>query len=589
MAQAVTITDIRNVDDKHVTSDIKSALYDFSPAIIGHGKPDYPSGRVVVIPVETPDFPRNTYVTPANVFNSAFVGGPSTYYRVASGCHITLKGHVTDWTTIGTKLADYKSTGAFGEAVGLPYYPSEHSEEFMKAVLEAGSVNWKELDANNDGKISRSEAAILLLIPNRDNPPTGFGWATNTPQWIGQVTTSAGTFDFGTLQVIYLSVTKASQQASTGYNFLYDQILSTIVHELLHAFFDLPDRYNYPGLGSYCILSDNNHWILLNPHDRMKLGWIRPRILTPDHGNLWLEAPTAAATQSALILLDPARPDEYWLLENRNKSGSVSLPCDTVIGPGGTVQKLLPTPVWFVESGLSTEGLAVWWVRARALTDGSDDVRLVPASAPDQDPDGKGINPTNGAALDPAAPGYNSPGNQDLFDTQIGPRILRYSDGTPSKFGLYSISPPGETVTLWIGTEPPPSVTVSFKPDTSPHRAHWGGTVVRPPPQTRPPMPPQPPPNAEYKRVSPVGTPRVELEDGSALLARSTGRTQYWVRIDVEGRTVTTFDPQATVVRSSTGDIAVITEPGGQPQWIGRARATRPRFERRRTRERSGN
>lgn len=103
-------------------------------------------------------------------------------------------------------------------------------------------------------------------------------------------------------------------------------------------------------------------------------------------------------------------------------------------------------------------------------------------------------------------------------------------------------------------------------------------------------MPPQPQPNAEYKTVSPVDTPRLELEDGSALVARSAGRTRYWVRIDVEGRTVTTFDPQATVVRSSTGDVAVIAEPGGQPQSIGRARATRPKVRKTQdAREQSGN
>jgi M6 family metalloprotease-like protein len=150
--------------------------------------------------------------------------------------------------------------------------------------------------------------------------------------------------------VIYLSVTKASLQDSTGSNFLDDTLLLTIVHELEHAFFDLPDRYYnmIPGsgqTGSYCNLSENYQRILVNPHDRMKLGWIRPRVLTPDHANLWLQAPTAAATQAMLILLDPARPDEYWLVENRNKSGS-----------GAST----------IESGLPTEGLAVWWVRARA-------------------------------------------------------------------------------------------------------------------------------------------------------------------------------------------------------------------------------
>jgi hypothetical protein len=187
----------------------------------------------------------------------------------------------------------------------------------------------------------------------------------------------------------------------------------------------------------------------------MKVGWIRPRILTPDHTNLWLKAPSVAAAQAVLILLDPERPDEYWLLENRNKSGSEAS---------------------VVESGLPTEGLAVWWVRTRALADKTDNIRLVAASATDQDPDGDGIYGKAGKnnqgewhaadwPINRDNPGYywypdSNSGVQDLFTEQSGPRTLYYSDGTPSKFGLYCISAPGETVTLWVGNKLPPSVLV---------------------------------------------------------------------------------------------------------------------------------
>jgi M6 family metalloprotease-like protein len=442
LAQAQTIIeDIRDVIDIQVPPVMMSALYDFSPTIISKGDPDYPLGNVVVIPVETPDFPRNTYVTPASILYMLSSGGPATYYKVASGGGFILNVHASNWATITTKLADYTSA-----ASGAPYHIDEYPK-FMQAVIAAASVNWQQLDANSDGKISRSEATILLLIPVRPD----IGWANVGWQTIGEVKTSAGTFDFGTLPLIYLSVTKASLQDSAGYNFLNDELLTTLLHELLHAFFDLPDRY-YNGYsdtgqtGSYCTLSNSFRRILLNPHDRMKLGWIRPRILQPDYANVWLKVPTAAATQAALVLLDPARPDEYWLLENRNKSGS-----------GASL----------VERDLPTEGLAVWWVRALALNQ-SDDVRLVRASLPDQDPDGDGIGypehpdwPHN-----KGNPGYywyvSTAGVQDLFTEQSGPHILRYSDGTPSKFGLYRISPPGETVTLWIGSKPPPFTFILF-------------------------------------------------------------------------------------------------------------------------------
>jgi hypothetical protein len=101
-------------------------------------------------------------------------------------------------------------------------------------------------------------------------------------------------------------------------------------------------------------------------------------------------------------------------------------------------------------------------VRRRALPDKSDDIRLVRASLPDQDPDGDGIGAPKHPdwPLHEDNPGYywynSTSGVQDLFAEESGPRILRYSDGTPSKFGLYCISASGETVTLWIGSKQPP-------------------------------------------------------------------------------------------------------------------------------------
>jgi hypothetical protein len=123
----------------------------------------------------------------------------------------------------------------------------------------------------------------------------------------------------------------------------------TLRHELIHAFFDTPgpDRYaNNPyGTGDYDPMSNaNGGSTMMNMVDRMKLGWITPKILSYDHTpdpQQCYSFPNSELNKAALVLYNERYPDECWVVENRFKTGSTFPQFD---------------------SGLPESGLAVWWL-----------------------------------------------------------------------------------------------------------------------------------------------------------------------------------------------------------------------------------
>src|SRR5262249_39740157 len=92
------------------------------------------------------------------------------------------------------------------------------------------------------------------------------------------------------------------------------------------------------------------------------------------------------------------------------------------------------------DSGLPENGLAVWWVNTGAFF-GWDDIRLVDASKPDQDPNGT-------TAFDGAAPGYINQGAGALFkdDPTFDKRLLIDNTGGWSLLYFWETSAPGDTV-----------------------------------------------------------------------------------------------------------------------------------------------
>ena len=97
--------------------------------------------------------------------------------------------------------------------------------------------------------------------------------------------------------------------------------------------------------GSFDNADSNYTAIMLSLYDRIRLGWVRPRYLTPDNRGCYLLRPFLE-TRDALILFDPENPQEWYTVENRQYRENV----DEVSSSGIVVS-------WIWED----EGYWQWW------------------------------------------------------------------------------------------------------------------------------------------------------------------------------------------------------------------------------------
>jgi M6 family metalloprotease-like protein len=358
--------DLRDLDNDIVPQSVIDQVFD-SGAIISRKEADFPSGKLVVIRTAFKDWPENPAATKSYIESIFFDDPPNGktihgYYRVNSwGQFEVTSGGIPAWVDLPKKLSGYDP--------GI-----EASVPFMRDVLEKADVNWKSLDENDDHVISRAEAQIVVL-PSNAMPGSGF--ASRRDVDIGGVQTPNGTFDFGSRGIVYYSL-----KAKDDPNHAIDPIrnLPGVAHELGHAFFNLPDRYNAngSGTGNYDIMTTSYTWVLLTMFDRMKIGWIKP-VIRVNHRSKCFDFLDSEAHKAALVLVPPEMMRaptgvlEFWVVEYRNKQ----------FGDG-------------YDDDLPDSGLAVWYAATGTYPGGEDDVRLVKADENDKDPD-KYVDPISGA------------------------------------------------------------------------------------------------------------------------------------------------------------------------------------------------
>jgi len=395
---------VLEIDDSAIPQAVKYHIfYDSNTIISRHvsGKPaetnpDYPSGKVVVIRVETSDYPRNTAADTAYISELFFGLGASTtsirnyFLQNSYSKFVIANAGVPEWVTLRNPLASYQP---IDEAV------------FLKPVLELADVDWTTLDADKDGKITRDEVTIIYLLATADSKMTkGFAHVRYPAAF--DVNTPYGTFTFE-LPIIQFSLVEESDPDPHTNPI---RVLSTVAHEFCHSMFNLTDRYTdeddpqyTTGVGNYDIMSYDHTWKMMTMYDRMKIGWIQPKVLASHLGKNVKFVNSESAPQ-ALVLLKPAADpnqlstDEMWIVENRYKPGSQGS----------------------FDADLPESGMAVWWVRKGTWAAGTDEVRLVDYSKADQTP-----------TL------YTDPGNTALFKKDAFNFRRDLYEASGSKSGLY--------------------------------------------------------------------------------------------------------------------------------------------------------
>lgn len=361
-------TDVRNLDDSAVPASLKNQILGNPGPIFSTASPNFPSGKLVVIRAALQDAPINSAAT-TDYINEIFFGtvqgekNIKGYYSTNSyGKFSVSPGSVPPWFTLSKNLTDYPT--------GI-----EANATFLQDVLKKANVNWSALSA--DGKtITIHDAQIVILVPNA-MPGTGFA----STRWVsaGTVATPHGKLSFNTRQIVIFSL-KSISDPQFDVNPI--RALAGVAHELGHAFFNFTDYYgSNTGTGEYDMMGSkySSTWIHLTMHDKIKIGWIKPKFVQGHLGQC-LQFVPSELTASALIVVPISQfqnsPLEYWIVENRNKAYD-----------GGEGY----------DDDLPDKGLAVWYISVGTFS-GYDDVRLVDFSQPDQDPDL-----------------YNNPGNNALF------------------------------------------------------------------------------------------------------------------------------------------------------------------------------
>jgi hypothetical protein len=176
--------------------------------------------------------------------------------------------------------------------------------------------------------------------------------------------------------------------------------------------------------GQFDNASSNYTAVLLSLWERIRLGWVRPRYLTPDNRGSYTLRPFLDSRE-ALILFDPQNPGEWYTIENRQRIEDI----DEVPSSGVVIS-------WMCED----EGYWRWWFE-KFHDENWDLYRtrypvVISAAAP-------GVPPNSMArpvVFDPDALTRRNDPNAAFTEQEI---VLPLGNGDPSRFHL-SFHPVGD-------------------------------------------------------------------------------------------------------------------------------------------------
>ncbi|MCG8332586.1 MAG: hypothetical protein MI974_33180 [Chitinophagales bacterium] len=387
---------VLTVNDSDVDAAVKEAIYTPDPALsivhIEDSRYNH-NGRVVIIPTSFPNAPANPHVTTELIEETFFTTGV---------------GSVNDFFLENSWGQYSLSNVGISEPVAMPMTRDQYAElsgsgfidswEMYRDACQNSSIDWDVVDANSDLVITADEALLFFLHP------LGHLGAVRCPSYF-EIDYQGNTYSIQRCMT-NADCKRADDELSAEdpieYNF------STICHEFAHGLFSLPDRYTggicgTGGPGQFDLMSESCSKRHLSVFDKMKIGWIQPRILLPREERQCLSFPAIETTPAALVLYNPEAPDECYIVVNRNKESSAR----------------------DFESGLPDSGLAVWWANNQTGA-----LHLVHFSDPARIPSS-----------------YTSAGIGDLFKYKegISPEahyLLLNEDGS-FRFSIRAISEPG--------------------------------------------------------------------------------------------------------------------------------------------------
>lgn len=204
------------------------------------------------------------------------------------------------------------------------------------ASLKQRDIDWDLYDWNGDGYVNQ----LLIIYAGQGSAYGGMGpsydaiwphqWWLSERQKPGQpgVYCDPDTVRYQDKDYIldaYCAVQELARDSTYG-------SFGTLCHEYTHCF-GFPDFYNYNGrvIGDWDIMDSGNYSkngfcpTGYSAHERWIMGWLTPIELTTPFRVT--EMPALSDQPEAYLIRNAAHPDEFYLLENRQKKGwDASLP-----------------------------------------------------------------------------------------------------------------------------------------------------------------------------------------------------------------------------------------------------------------------
>ncbi|MCD8318933.1 MAG: M6 family metalloprotease domain-containing protein [Paraprevotella sp.] len=275
-------------------------------------------------PEDTPEL-YNRIANEENFNEMGFEGSVKDYFKAQSYGDFELDFDVVGPVTMPEGYAYYGAN--YVEGSNVDFF---HSQAVGQMLIDActavdGQVNFKDYDWDGDGMVDQ----VYLLY-------AGHGEATyddpNTiwPHEAGldELTYDPTTKKYKTLQLDGVYINTYACGCELGHTeSIYG--IGTICHEFSHCL-GLPDMYDitysgYYGMGSWSVMDqglyNGNSFVPADytSYERWYAGWIEPKVLDSD-----VQVDDMKPIENdkdAYIIYNNGNPNEYYLLENRQKDG----------------------------------------------------------------------------------------------------------------------------------------------------------------------------------------------------------------------------------------------------------------------------
>ena len=259
---------------------------------------------------------NNVANTPGYRDDNGFRGSVADYFKDQSHDLFRLTFDVVGPVTVSHDAKYYGENDKNGDDM----HPEEMVVEAVKLAKDL-VTDWKQYDWNDDDEVDQ-----VMIVYAGEGEADGGSEDTIWPhEWELQFVDKA----FDIVDGIRINTyAVANEGLKVGKQFQINGI-GTICHEFSHCL-GLPDMYDvsysgYYGMGAWSLMDSGAYNCDgfvpagYTSYDKYCIGWVEPTELTTSQEVKNMQALTDA--DDVYIIKNPAHPDEYYLLENRQQKG----------------------------------------------------------------------------------------------------------------------------------------------------------------------------------------------------------------------------------------------------------------------------